>query len=79
MKLSDGFNAADLRNVVTEAGMFAIRDDRCVSRCQRELCASLTHARSRRDYIVQEDMVKAARKLTEAKSHESSADYGKNV
>ena len=29
-KLSDGFNGADLRNVVTEAGMFAIRDDRCV-------------------------------------------------
>jgi AAA+ lid domain len=30
-KLSDGFNGADLRNVVTEAGMFAIRDDRCVT------------------------------------------------
>ena len=30
VKLSDGFNGADLRNVVTEAGMFAIRDDRCV-------------------------------------------------
>ena len=29
VKLSDGFNGADLRNVVTEAGMFAIRDDRC--------------------------------------------------
>ena len=28
-QLSDGFNGADLRNVVTEAGMFAIRDDRC--------------------------------------------------
>lgn len=27
-KLSDGFNGADLRNVVTEAGMFAIREDR---------------------------------------------------
>jgi 26S proteasome regulatory subunit T4 len=31
VKLSDGFNGADLRNVVTEAGMFAIRDDRYVS------------------------------------------------
>lgn len=30
VKLSDGFNGADLRNVVTEAGMFAIRDDRRV-------------------------------------------------
>ena len=27
VKLSDGFNGADFRNVVTEAGMFAIRDD----------------------------------------------------
>ena len=31
VKLSDGFNGADLRNVVTEAGMFAIREDRYVS------------------------------------------------
>ncbi|KAK6516270.1 26S proteasome subunit rpt4 [Arthrobotrys conoides] len=28
VKMSDGFNGADLRNVVTEAGMFAIRDYR---------------------------------------------------
>jgi 26S proteasome regulatory subunit T4 len=28
VKLSDGFNGADLRNVCTEAGMFAIREDR---------------------------------------------------
>lgn len=28
VKLSDGFNGADLRNVCTEAGMLAIRDDR---------------------------------------------------
>ena len=28
LQLSDGFNGADLRNVITEAGMFAIRDDR---------------------------------------------------
>jgi len=28
LQLSDGFNGADLRNVVTEAGMCAIRDDR---------------------------------------------------
>ena len=31
-QLSDGFNGADLRNVVTEAGMFAMRDDRSVTR-----------------------------------------------
>jgi len=28
VKLSDGFNGADLRNVCTEGGVFAIRDDR---------------------------------------------------
>src|ERR1700712_3991447 len=39
VKLCDGFNGADLRNVVTEAGMFAIRDER--------------------DYIVQDDLMKA--------------------
>lgn len=52
VKLSDGFNGADLRNVVTEAGMFAIRDDR--------------------EYVTQEDLTKAARKVAEAKKHESA-------
>jgi AAA+ superfamily predicted ATPase len=28
VKLSDGFNGADLRNICTEAGMFAIREER---------------------------------------------------
>ncbi|KAI0769249.1 26S proteasome regulatory complex, ATPase RPT4 [Irpex lacteus] len=51
VKLSDGFNGADLRNVITEAGMFAIRDDRA--------------------YVIQEDLTKAARKVSEAKKHES--------
>lgn len=56
VKLSDGFNGADLRNVATEAGMFALRDDR--------------------DYVTQEDFLKAARKLQEAKKHETKIDYG---
>ncbi|KIK08900.1 hypothetical protein K443DRAFT_671956 [Laccaria amethystina LaAM-08-1] len=55
VKLSDGFNGADLRNVVTEAGMFAIRDDR--------------------EYIQQEDLTKAARKVAEAKKHETKMEY----
>ncbi|KAF9480486.1 ATPase [Pholiota conissans] len=55
VKLSDGFNGADLRNVVTEAGMFAIRDDR--------------------EYINQEDLTKAARKVGEAKKHETKMEY----
>ena len=28
VKMSDGFNGADIRNVITEAGFFAIREDR---------------------------------------------------
>jgi len=54
-QLSDGFNGADLRNVVTEAGMFAIRDDR--------------------EYVMQEDLTKAARKVSEAKKHESKSSF----
>ncbi|KAG5647490.1 26S proteasome subunit rpt4 [Asterophora parasitica] len=55
VKLSDSFNGADLRNVVTEAGMFAIRDDR--------------------EYVNQEDLTKAARKVGEAKKHETKMEY----
>jgi len=55
VKLSEGFNGADLRNVCTEAGMFAIRDER--------------------EFIVQDDLNKAVRKLQEAKKHESKMEY----
>jgi 26S proteasome regulatory subunit T4 len=43
VKLADGFNAADLRNVCTEAGMFAIRAER--------------------DFVIEEDFMKAVRKV----------------
>merc|ERR1711934_791826 len=56
-KLADGFNGADHRNVCTEAGMFAIRDNR--------------------DYTINEDFMKAVRKLTDAKKLESTLDYEK--
>lgn len=52
VKLSDGFNGADLRNVCTEAGMLAIRADR--------------------DYITNDDMNKAVRKVAETKRLEST-------
>mmetsp|Transcript_39331 Transcript_39331/g.47659 ORF Transcript_39331/g.47659 Transcript_39331/m.47659 type:complete len:400 (-) Transcript_39331:462-1661(-) len=55
IKIAEGFNGADMRNVCTEAGMFAIRDDR--------------------NYVIQEDFMKAARKMTDAKKLESSASY----
>ena len=57
VKLSDGFNGADLRNVCTEAGMFAIREDR--------------------DYCIQEDFMKAVRKLCDAKKLETKLEYEK--
>ena len=57
VKLSDGFNGADLRNVCTEAGIFAIRNNR--------------------DYVLEEDMLKACRKMAEAKKLESKLDYSK--
>jgi len=56
-KLADGFNGADLRNVCTEGGLFAIREGR--------------------DYVLEEDMMKAARKVAEAKKLESKLDYSK--
>eukprot|EP00164_Ancoracysta_twista_P001125 GFYU01001477.1.p1 GENE.GFYU01001477.1~~GFYU01001477.1.p1 ORF type:complete len:401 (-),score=125.33 GFYU01001477.1:97-1299(-) len=52
VKLSDGFNGADLRNVCTEAGMFAIRAER--------------------DYVIEEDFMKAARKLADLKKLEGT-------
>lgn len=57
VKMSDGFNGADLRNVITEAGFNAIRDDR--------------------DYIVQNDLMKAVRKVAETKKLEGKIEYEK--
>ena len=57
VKLTDDFNGADLRNVCTEAGIYAIRADR--------------------DYVLEEDFMKAARKLSENKKLESKLDYSK--
>lgn len=45
VKLSDGFNGADLRNVCTEAGMFAIREDRYVLQAARPLGRHPRHGR----------------------------------
>ncbi|XP_054163503.1 26S proteasome regulatory subunit 10B [Oppia nitens] len=55
VKLSDGFNGADLRNVCTEAGLFAIRADR--------------------DYVIEEDFMKAVRKIADNKKLETKLDY----
>ena len=55
VKLSDGFNGADLRNIFTEAGLFAIRADQ--------------------EYCVEEDLMKAVRKITDNKKLETKLDY----
>nr|XP_044251855.1 26S proteasome regulatory subunit 10B [Drosophila takahashii] len=55
VKLSDMFNGADLRNICTEAGLFALRCDR--------------------EYVVQEDFMKAVRKIADNKKLESRLDY----
>ncbi|KAJ8308004.1 hypothetical protein KUTeg_012878 [Tegillarca granosa] len=55
VKLSDDFNGADLRNVCTEAGMFAIRAER--------------------DYVIEEDFMKAVRKVGDNKKLETKLDY----
>jgi 26S proteasome regulatory subunit T4 len=57
VKLTDDFNGADMRNVCSEAGMYAIRADR--------------------EYVLEEDFMKAARKLAENKKLESKLDYSK--
>merc|ERR1719378_1223230 len=57
VKLTDNFNNADMRNICTEAGMFAIRAER--------------------DYVVEEDFMKAARKIADNKKLEGKLDYEK--
>jgi len=57
VKLSDGCNGADLRNVCTEAGMFAIDAERA--------------------YVIQEDFMRAVRKVAENKKLESTLSYTK--
>eukprot|EP01112_Ceratiomyxa_fruticulosa_P009545 TRINITY_DN2497_c0_g1_i2.p1 TRINITY_DN2497_c0_g1~~TRINITY_DN2497_c0_g1_i2.p1 ORF type:complete len:289 (-),score=70.11 TRINITY_DN2497_c0_g1_i2:43-909(-) len=57
VKLADGFNAADLRNVCTEAGMYAIRAER--------------------DYVIEEDFMKAVRKVGDNKKLETKLHYEK--
>jgi 26S proteasome regulatory subunit T4 len=57
VSLADGFNGADLRNICTEAGMYAIRADR--------------------DHAIQEDFMRAVRKIADTKKLESKMDYSK--
>ena len=57
VKLSEGFNGADMRNVCTEAGMMAIR--------------------AGRDWVIEEDFLRAVRKIADNKKLESTLHYEK--
>jgi len=57
VKLCDNANGADMRNICTEAGLNAIRDER--------------------DYVTQEDFMKAVRKVMENKKLETQMNYTK--
>jgi len=57
IKLCDGANGADIRNICTEAGLNAIRDER--------------------DYVTNEDFMKAVRKVMENKKLETKMNYTK--
>lgn len=86
VKLSDGFNGADLRNVCTEAGwtlnchpvsslffLLAMKSSimwTCVC-----LLTGLFAIRSDREYVTQEDFMKAVRKVADSKKLESKLDY----
>lgn len=76
VKLSDGFNGADLRNVCTEAGRSSLQH------CYIEMltfyfcyCLGLFAIRSDREYVTQEDFMKAVRKVADSKKLESKLDY----
>lgn len=56
-KICENFNGADLRNVCTEAGLFAIRENR--------------------DFVIEDDFFKGARKLKDVKKIETKLSYSK--
>ncbi len=79
VKLSDGFNGADLRNVCTEAGLFAIRYltfiVKLVCFAAINLSIFIIPLRAEREYVLDEDFMKAVRKVAENKKLETKLDY----
>jgi 26S proteasome regulatory subunit T4 len=69
VKLSDGFNGADLRNVCTEAGNTLLNPN--------NKCLGMFAIRADRDYVIEEDFMKAVRKVGDAKKLESTLNYEK--
>lgn len=80
MRLTDTFNGADLRNVCTEAGVLSSSHSN-VKHTSYPLialiAAGLFAIRSDRDYVLEEDFMKAARKIAETKKLEGTLSYEK--
>ena len=74
VKLSDGFNGADLRNVCTEAGLFAIRY-LIYSIYLFSIENNTNIYRAEREYVIDEDFNKAVRKVADSKKLETKLDY----
>lgn len=79
--MSDTFNGADLRNVCTEAGLFAIRVEReYIIQVNKKKLVQLKLAINcvKPDFSffnLQEDLMKAVRKVADNKKLESKLDY----
>ena len=89
VKLSDDFNGADLRNVCTEAGNICYYSILFVCEHAHSLhsvvqivlflklgiIVGMFAIRADRDYVIEEDLMKAVRKVGENKKLESKLDY----
>lgn len=74
-KLADGFNGADLRNVVGVAVRFTAASTHLLwLQCTE---AGMFAIRDNRDYTINEDFMKAVRKLQDVKKLETTIDYDK--
>jgi 26S proteasome regulatory subunit T4 len=89
VKLTDGFNGADLRNVCTEAGpylsaaslptihLFCSGPEGMCLVCFVAHATGMFAIRAEREFVLEEDFMKAARKLQEVKKLEGVLNYEK--
>ena len=86
VKLTDGFNGADLRNVCTEAGVIFFLVCTCVVSVVVMICeqqyefgdtSGMFAIRQTRDFVIEEDFMKAARKIGKVKKMEGKLEYSK--
>lgn len=77
VKLSEDFNGADLRNVCTEAGKTLNHAPTCTLRPHpfAPPLPGMFAIRAEREYVENEDFMKAVRKVSDTKKLESKMDY----